>query len=229
MPNAEKVEKVAALKHRIEGSEAMLLADYRGLTVADAKDLRSSLREAGAAFSIVKNTLMKRAAGDAGLAELESMLEGPTAVAFVAGDPVLAAKRISEAAKRFPSLALKGGYMEGRVLTAAEATALASLDSREVMLSKLAGMAKSEMQRAASMIQALQSRFVGLLEAFREKVPGEAEAAPEAETAPEAEAVPETAEPAVSEEAGSDTEAQTELEAPEAEGTSEGSDEQEEE
>jgi hypothetical protein len=85
---------------------------------------------------------------------------------------VAAAKKVVEAAKRFPALVLKGAYMEGRVLDAAAAQALATLESREVMLSRVAGMLKSEMTRAASMFQALQSRFVGLLEAYREKVPG---------------------------------------------------------
>ena len=182
MPNAEKVEKVAVLKERIEGSQALLLTEYRGLTVHDVTDLRRSLADA-AGFSVVKNTLMLRAATEAGIAELDRLLEGPTAVAFVSGDPVTAAKRVVEASKKLPALILKGAYMEGRVLSADEAQSLATLDSREVMLSKIAGVLKSEMSRAASMFQALQSRFLGVLEAYKEKVPpGEAPA----ETVPEA-------------------------------------------
>ena len=111
MAKAEKVEKVATLKERIEGSEALLLADYRGLTVVDTRELRTSLREADAAFAVVKNTLMKRAADEAGIDVLESLLEGPTAVAFVRGDAVLAAKRLSDAARRHSALELKGGFM----------------------------------------------------------------------------------------------------------------------
>ncbi len=180
MAKAEKVEKVATLKERIEGSQALLLADYRGLTVVDTKELRTSLRDADAAFAVVKNTLMTRATGESGMDVLDPLLEGPTAVAFVRGDPVLAAKRLSEAARRFPTMEIKGGFMEGRLLSADDARALAKLESREAMLAQIAGMAKAEMSRAASMFQALQSRFLGVLEAFREKVPGEAEAEPEA-------------------------------------------------
>jgi large subunit ribosomal protein L10 len=184
MPNVEKVEKVAALKERIEGSNALLLAEYRGLSVHDATELRRSLSDS-ARFAVVKNTLMQRAAGEAGIEELESLLSGPTAVAFVDGDVVSAARKVVDAAKRFPSLVLKGAYMEGRVLDAKAAQALATLDSREVMLSKVAGMLKSEMSRAASMFQALQGRFLGLLEAYKEKVPGAeaAEAEPQQEAA----------------------------------------------
>lgn len=179
MPKAEKVAKVAELKERIEGSQALILADHRGLTVVDARELRTGLRDADASFAVVKNTLMKLAAGEAGLAELHDLLTGPTAVAFVNGDPVLAAKRLAEAQRKFPALEIKGGYVEGRVLSAADARALAKLESREAMLSRVAGLAKTEMSRAASMFQALQGRFLGVLEAFKEKVPGaEGEAPP---------------------------------------------------
>jgi large subunit ribosomal protein L10 len=184
MPNAEKVDKVAALKGRIEGANALLLAEYRGLTVHDATELRRSLSES-ARFSVVKNTLMQRAADQAGIAELEGLLSGPTAVAFVDGDVVAAAKKVVDAAKKFPTLVLKGAYLDGKVLDAAAAQALATLESREVMLSKIAGMLKAEMSRAASMFQTLQSRFVGLLEAYRDTLPAETPDVPTAE-APEA-------------------------------------------
>jgi large subunit ribosomal protein L10 len=174
MPNAEKIEKVAALKERIEGAQALLLAEYRGLSVHDATELRRSLSEQ-ARFSIVKNTLLRRAAADAGVAELEQLLDGPTAVAFVDGDVVATAKKVVDAAKKFPALVLKGGYLDGKLLSAAEAQALATLESREVLLSRVAGMMKAEMSRAASMFQALQVRFLGVLEAYRDKLPGEAE------------------------------------------------------
>jgi large subunit ribosomal protein L10 len=184
MPNAEKIAKVEALKGRIESSEALLLTEYRGLTVHDAMELRRSLSDQ-ARFSIVKNTLMQRAAGEAGIEELKALLEGPTAVAFVRGDVVSVAKTVVDASKRYPALVLKGAYMEGKVLGPSEAQALATLDSRDVMLSKIAGMLKSEMTRAASMLQALQSRFLGVLEAYREKLPTDEAPAPEA-AAPEA-------------------------------------------
>ena len=221
MAKAEKVEKVATLKERIEGSEALLLADYRGLTVVETKDLRTSLREADAAFAVVKNTLMKRAAGESGMDVLDPLLEGPTAVAFVRGDAVLAAKRLSEATRRFPTLEIKGGFMEGRLLSADDAKALAKLDSREAMLAQIAGMAKAEMSRAASMFQALQSRFLGVLEAFREKVPGEPEAEPEAsaeaEPPSEAEQAPGEAESTAAAEPPAEVAAGAEAAAPESE------------
>ncbi|MEW6059509.1 MAG: 50S ribosomal protein L10 [Actinomycetota bacterium] len=195
MPSTEKVEKVAALKERIEGSQALLLADYRGLSVHDATEVRRSLSDA-ARFSVVKNTLMRRAAGEAGIDALDRLLEGPTAVAFVFGDPVAAAKRIVEAARRFPALVLKGAYVEGKVLSAEDARALAELESREVMLSRVAGMLRSEMSRAASMLRTLQGRFLALLDAYKEKLPSSAAMASEdmavsEEVAAEEVAVPE--------------------------------------
>ena len=209
MPRAEKFERVGELKERIERSDALLLTEYRGLTVSDITELRRSLAEGGARFAVVKNTLMRLAAADASIDELDALLEGPTAVAFVSGDPVAAAKKVVDAAKKFPTLILKGGYMDGRVLSAGEAKGLADLESREVMLSKVVGMLKSEMSRAAAMFVAAQSRFLSLLEAYKEKLPTEAEA-PEAE-APQAE-VSET-EPEMSDEAIDEVEGTTEAEA----------------
>jgi large subunit ribosomal protein L10 len=184
MPRAEKIERVAAIKERIGASDAILLTEYRGLTVSDISDLRRSLAEGGASFAVVKNTLMRRAAEDSAMGELGSLLEGPTAIAFVEGDAVAAAKKVVDAIKRFPTLVLKGGFMEGRMLSAADAKALADLESREVMLSKIAGLMKGEMSRAASMFQAAQSTFLSLLAAYQEKLPGERsdEPAAQAET-----------------------------------------------
>ena len=202
MPKAEKIERVAALKERIGAADAILLTEYRGLAVSDISELRRSLAEGGASFSVVKNTLMRRAATESAMAELEALLEDPTAVAFVQGDAVASAKHVVDAIKKYPALVLKGGFMDGRLLSAADARALADLDSREVMLSKVAGLMKGEMSRAAGMFQAAQSRFVSLLEALREKMPGEAAApepeapaAAEPEPAPEAEASEAPAEP----------------------------------
>ena len=182
----------------------------------DATELRRSLADQ-ARFSVAKNTLLRRAASDAGVEGLDELLQGPTAVAFVEGDVVATAKRIVDAAKKFPALVLKGAYMEGKVLSADEAKALADLESREVMLSKIAGLMKSEMSRAAGVFQAVQSRFVGLLEALKDKLPAEAgaEVAAEAEEpAPEAtaeEPAPEAAEEptaATPESAGAEVEAE---------------------
>ncbi len=226
MPNAEKVEKVEVLKERIQGSEALLLAEYRGITVHDATELRRSL-SGQAKLAVAKNTLLRRAAGEAGIEGLDEFLSGPTAIAFVEGDVIAAAKKLVEAAKRFPTLVLKGAYMDGKVLGADEAKALADLESREVMLSKIAGMLKSEMSRAASMFQALQSQFVGLMEALRDKLPSppsqeapaaqedapaeaEAPAPAEAEVAAPAEAETQTEEPAAEAAEASSDETSTE-------------------
>jgi large subunit ribosomal protein L10 len=215
MPKAEKLERVGKLKERIEGSDALLLTEYRGLTVSDITELRRSLAEGGTRFAVVKNTLMQRAAVEASIDELEQLLDGPTAVAFVAGDPVSAAKKVVDAAKKFPTLILKGGYMDGRVLSAAEARSLADLESREVMLSKVAGLLKSEMSRAAAVLVAAQSKFLSLLEAYKEKVPGEPPAAEEAGSESIPEVVPESIpgagnDPADETEAGAATDVVTE-------------------
>jgi large subunit ribosomal protein L10 len=207
MPSTQKIERVAELKGQIEGSAALLLTEYRGLTVSEMTELRKSLSEGGARFSVIKNTLMRRALESTDAAELGALFDGPSAVAFVRDDPVTAAKSVTAAAKKFPALILKGGFVEGRVLSADEAKSLADLESREVMLSKVAGLMKGEMSRAASTFQAAQARFLSLLEAFKAKLPqttdtevtseDEEVAAPEAEAAPEAGAEePEAPEPA---------------------------------
>ena len=235
MPKPEKVERVAELKARIEGSDALLLTEYRGLTVSEITELRRALAEGGACFAVVKNTLMRRAASAAGMSELEDLLSGPSAITFVDGDPIAAAKSVVKATKQFPALVLKGAYMDGKLLSADDAKALADLESREVMLSKIAGMLKSEMSRAAAMFQAGQSKLLSLLEAYKEKVPGdptvaEVEEAAEAPADAESEAAePESesaeaesadAEPAEAGVAGSETETAeapaAEVETPEA-------------
>jgi len=186
MPNNEKVQRVAVLKERIEGSSALLLTEYRGLTVSEISELRRTLRESGASFAVVKNTLMSRAAADAGVAELGEMLIGPSAIAFVDGDPVAAAKAIKAATKQYPTLVLKGGYLDGAVLDDVAANRLADLESREVMLSKIAGMLKSEMAHAAALFVSAQSKFLSTLEAYKAKLPAEA-SAEAADPAPESE------------------------------------------
>jgi large subunit ribosomal protein L10 len=210
MPNATKIERVAELKEQIESANALLLTEYRGLTVEEITELRRSLRDVDASLAVIKNTLMQRAANDAGIAELDELLAGPSAVAFVNGDVVAVAKKLKDASKQFPALVIKGGYMDGAPLDAAGASALADLESREVMLSKIAGMLKSEMSRAAAMFIATQSKFLSLLEAYKEKLPAEVAAeapaeAPAEDADPPAEADA-SAEPEASDEAGESTE-----------------------
>ena len=195
MPSTQKIERVADLKEQIEDSAALLLTEYRGLTVSEITELRASLRDGGARFAVIKNTLMRRALEQTDAADLGSLVDGPSAVAFVRDDPDAAAKSVTNAAKKFPALVLKGGFVEGRLLSADEAKALADLESREVMLSKIAGMMKSEMARAAAAFQAAQARFLSLLEAFKEKLPAESAPEPVAdEAAPADEASAETSE-----------------------------------
>ncbi len=220
MPNAGKIERVAQLKERLGASEAILLTEYRGLTVSELSELRRSLAVGGASFAVVKNTLMLRAAQESSMDDLEALLEGPTAVAFVEGDAVAAAKKVVDAIKRFPALVLKGGFMDGRMLSATDARALADLESREAMLSKIAGLMKGEMSRAAGMFQSAQSRFVSLMEALKEKLPPEAASEPvaEAAAAPAAETASEpAAEAAAAPAAETASEPATEPEAPPAE------------
>ena len=224
MPNATKIERVAELKEQIESANALLLTEYRGLTVEEITELRRSLRDVDASLSVIKNTLMQRAANDAGIAELDDLLVGPSAIAFVNGDVVAVAKKLKDASKQFPALVIKGGYMDGAPLDAAGASSLADLESREVMLSKIAGMLKSEMSRAAATFIATQSKFLSLLEAYKEKLP--AEEAPAAE-APAAEAPAEEAAPADAE-ASAEPEESAAAEA-EASAESEASDESTEE
>lgn len=173
MPKPEKVERVAALTERIKGSDAMLLTEYRGLTVSQITQLRRSLAEGGSEFAVVKNTLMRRALAEAGVPELQEMMTGPSAVAFVDGDVVAAAKSVVKAMKEHPYLLMKGAFLDGKLLSGEDAKALADLESREVMLSKIAGLFKGEMSRAATMFQAAQSRFLGVLESYRDTLPGE--------------------------------------------------------
>jgi large subunit ribosomal protein L10 len=189
MPSTKKIERVAELKEQIDGSAALLLTEYRGLTVSEITELRRSLREGGARFAVIKNTLMRRALEQTDAAGLGSLFDGPSAVAFVHDDPVTAAKSVTAASKRFPALVLKGGFVEGRVLSADEAKSLADLESREVTLSKLAGLMKGEMSRAAGTFQAAQARFLSLLEAFKARVSEEQAA----EAAREDDVVPDTA------------------------------------
>ena len=182
MPNATKIERVSELKEQIEGATALLLTEYRGLTVSEITELRRSLRDVDASLAVIKNTLMQRAANDAGIQDLDELLAGPSAVAFVNGDDVVGvAKKLKDASKQFPSLVIKGGYMDGAALDAEGARALAELESRDAMLSKIAGLMKAEMSRAAAAFVAAQSQFLSLLEAYKEKLPSEeAEATAEA-------------------------------------------------
>ncbi|NUW45689.1 50S ribosomal protein L10 [Nonomuraea rhodomycinica] len=168
MARADKATAVAELKSEFEGSAAAVLTEYRGLTVAQLKQLRVALGE-NAKFAVAKNTLTKIAANEAGVTGLDDLLIGPTAVAFVKGDVVEAAKGLRDFAKANPLLVIKGGVLEGKALDAAEITKLADLESREVLLAKLAGALKAKQSAAAAMFAALPTQMAQLAEALRAK------------------------------------------------------------
>ncbi|MFI7617078.1 50S ribosomal protein L10 [Nonomuraea terrae] len=168
MARADKATAVAELKNEFEGSSAAVLTEYRGLTVAQLKELRTSLGE-NAKFAVAKNTLTKLAATEAGVRGLDDLLVGPTAVAFVKGDVVEAAKGLRDFAKANPLLVIKGGVLEGKTLDATEITKLADLESREVLLAKLAGAMKAKQSAAAAMFAALPTQMAQLAEALRAK------------------------------------------------------------
>jgi large subunit ribosomal protein L10 len=188
MPRAEKEERVHGIAQRLSSAQGAILTDYRGLTVHDAAELRAALDDVGTRFSIVKNSLTRLAVKEAGLEGLAEYVDGPTAIAFILEDPVAAAKALVDQARRLPALEIRGGFAEGRVLSAEEVRSLASLDSREVMLAKIAGLGKAQMARTAWMMKALQSKFVALMEALRETLP--ADDAAEARDEPDAEEAP---------------------------------------
>jgi len=165
---ADKEASVAELTEAFRSSTAVLLTEYRGLTVAQLKQLRTSI-SADATYAVVKNTLSKIAANNAGISSFDDELAGPSAFAFVHGDPVAVAKGLRDFAKANPALVVKGGYFDGNALTAAEVTKLADLESREVLLGKLAGAFKASMFGAAYLFNAPLSKAVRTVEALREK------------------------------------------------------------
>ena len=165
---AQKDASVAELTKHFENSTAVLLTEYRGLTVAQLKQLRNDIRQ-DAEYAVVKNTLTKIAAANAGVTGLDDELKGPSALAFVHGDPVAVAKSLRAFAKANPQLVVKGGYFDGAALTADEVNKLADLESREVLLAKLAGAMKATMTKAAYVFQALPSKAVRTVDALREK------------------------------------------------------------
>ena len=215
MARPNKASSVAELADHFRTSNAAVLTEYRGLTVAQLKTLRRSLGST-VTYAVVKNTLTKIAAKEAGVAGVDDLLAGPSAIAFVKGDAVDAAKVIKNFAKENPNLVIKGGYMDGKPLTAADIQKIADLESREVLLSKLAGAMKAKQSQAAALFAAplaKTARALGALQAKLESDPSAvAAAAPAAEEVVVAAA--ETVEPAATEEAAASAEAVTEAETP---------------
>jgi large subunit ribosomal protein L10 len=168
MARPDKAAAVAELTDQFRDSNAAVLTEYRGLTVAQLKQLRRAL-SGNATYAVVKNTLTAIAAKQAGVEVPDATLAGPSAIAFVTGDPVEAAKGLRDFAKANPALVIKGGVLEGRALTAAEVTKLADLESREVLLAKTAGVLKATLFQAAYLFTAPAAQAVRTVEALREK------------------------------------------------------------
>jgi large subunit ribosomal protein L10 len=204
MPNAEKISAVDEITEHFTSSSAAVITEYRGLTVKQITDLRRALGR-DTTYAVVKNTLTKRAAEDAGVAIDTDLLVGPVAIAFVKGDAVEAAKGLRDFARANPLLVIKGGVLDGKALSASEIGQIADLESREVLLAKVAGGLKALPTRAAGLFQAPLAQVARLAAALQEKKPaGDAPApadTPAAEAAaadaPAADAATETpAEPA---------------------------------
>jgi large subunit ribosomal protein L10 len=185
-PRQNKVDTVADFKDRLGTATAVILSEYRGMTVGELAELRASLRDADADYKIIKNTLATIATREAGLDDLAAQFEGPTAFTFTRGDPVTAAKKLSDFAKKVPTLVLKGGILDRKVLSAKDVTALGSLESREVMLTKAAGMFISPIQKLANLFAAPLNQLGAVLAQLRDKMPAEG-GAPAATETPAAE------------------------------------------
>jgi large subunit ribosomal protein L10 len=184
MAKPAKVATVSEIADKFRNSQAAVVTEYRGLTMAQLTTLRRSLG-ADTAYTIAKNTLVKRAAADAGVQGLDELFTGPTAIAFVSGEPVDAAKALRDFAKANPLLVIKGGLLDGNAVTPADVTRLADLESREVLLAKMAGAMKGTLTKAAVMFNQLPSQVARLAAALQEKRAAGGETVP-AEAATEA-------------------------------------------
>ena len=168
-PRAEKVAVVDEVREHFDESSAAILTEYRGLKVKDLADLRRALRSSGGDYKIYKNTLVTLAAREAGLADLEPLLKGPTAIAFVKGDAAGVAKALRDYARTNPLLVIKGGVLGDKIIGAPETTALAELPSREVLLAQFAGALAAPLQQLAGLLQALPRNLAYGLSALRDK------------------------------------------------------------
>ncbi len=209
MARPDKTAAVADIVESFNGAAGAVLTEYRGLTVKQLQELRRSLGE-NASYAVVKNTLAKIAAKDAGISGFDDLLNGPTAIAFINGDVVEAAKGLRDFAKANPALVIKGGVLDGNALDAAEVAKLADLESREVLMGKLAGAMLASLSQAVYLLNAplaQAARLAGALEAkatedpsilaggagtpaAAEEAPAADEAAPAEEAAPTEDAAP---------------------------------------
>jgi large subunit ribosomal protein L10 len=196
---AKKAAVIAEIKAKLDGADAALLTEYRGLTVDQIAELRAALRPTTTEYKVYKNSLVRRAADEAGIGEqVNEMLAGPVAIAFVQGDAAAAAKALRDFAKTVPELVLKGGLLGTRGLSSADVEALADLPPRDALLSQIAGLFEAPLAQTLGVLEALLRDTVGLVQALADKVAAsEAPAAtapePQPEAAPEPEATAEVA------------------------------------
>ena len=199
MQRKDKEQVVAELAERLRASDTLILADYRGLSVGELDDVRTQILAHGARFSVVKNTLTKRAAAEAGLETLTELLDGPTAIAFVGdGDMVAVAKTLNDTAKKTKILSIKGGILQGAPLAADQVVELASLPPTDVLQGQVLGAIVGPLTSIVGLFAAPLQNFVGLLDARIDQLGG-AEAEPAEEAPPEAEEAPAEAEEAAPE------------------------------
>lgn len=168
MANPKNTESLAELKNRFADIDSVFVTEYRGLTVAQITELRRALGS-DVQYSVAKNTLIKLAAKEAGIEGLDGILTGPTAVAFIKGEAVDAAKAMKKFASENKAFVIKGGYMDGNALSAAQVDAIAELDNRETTLAKLAGAMKGNLAKAAGLFNAPASQVARLGAALQEK------------------------------------------------------------
>jgi large subunit ribosomal protein L10 len=213
MHKSDKERVVAELAERLRTSETLIVADYRGLTNAEIDGLRSKLLEHGARFAVVKNTLTRRAAETAGADALLALLEGPSAIAFVesGGDPVAVAKALADAATSTKVLAIRGGVLEGKSLTAAEVESLAKLPPADVIRAQLVGAIVSPLTTIVALLAAPLRDLVGLIDARIEQLKEQGDTS-EAEAAPAAEPEAAVAEASAAEEAPAEAAAEASAE-----------------
>jgi large subunit ribosomal protein L10 len=209
MRRDQKEQVVEELTARLKAADTLLVADYRGLTMPQIDELRSRLLESGARFTVVKNTLTRRAAEAAGTDALLTLLDGPSAIAFLEadGDMVAAAKALAESARETNVLEIRGGILQGRAMTADEVETLAKLPPEDVLRGQVLGAIVAPLTALAGLLNAPLQNLVGLIDARIEQLGGE-EAAPEpeAEAAPAEEEAPEAEEETPAEEAPSEEE-----------------------
>ena len=207
MKRDQKEQVVDELTQRLKAAETLLVADYRGLTMPQIDELRTRLIESGARFTVVKNTLTRRAAEAAGADALLALLDGPSAIAFLEadGDMVAAAKALATSARETNVLEIRGGVMQGRAMTAAEVESLATLPPEDVLRGQVLAAIVAPLTSLAGLLNAPLQNLVGLIDARIEQLGGEAEAAPEPEAAPtEEESAAADEEPAAEEEPAED-------------------------